>query len=109
MTARTVALAFLVALASVGLAACPGQSFSPTRTSKNDAIVTIRCNVADAELWVDDRFVSEVGNLRRGVALDPGEHRIELRHDSYHTQYTEITVSAREQRTLAIELIEVLP
>lgn len=104
----------LVPIAAVAmlmtLAACPGsRGASPTGVGKNDAIVLIQCEVADAELWVDDRFVAEVGRLRRGIALSPGDHRIEVRHDRYHTHYEEIQVAARERRTVAVELAESLP
>ena len=92
-----------------GLSGCGGTPATPTRIDKNDAIVTIQCEVGDAELWVDDRFVSEIGRLRGGIALSPGAHRIELRHDDFHTHYAEITVTARERRTLEIALAERLP
>ena len=107
---RLVSCSTALAAAVLLLVACPGSGGkSPTGAGKNDAIVIIRCEVADAELWVDDRFVAEVGRLRGGISLSPGAHRLELRHDRYHTHYEELEVTARERRTLSIELAESLP
>lgn len=105
------ALTLMTSVVAVGLAAsgCGGAPATSTRVDKNDAVLTIECEVRDAELWVDDRFISEIGRLRGGIALSPGDHRIELRHDDYHTHYAEITVVARERRALEISLAERLP
>src|SRR5690606_27873363 len=88
---------------------CGGsQATRDSAARARDAVVMIECPVADAELWVDDRFVSHLGRLKRGVAVSPGAHRIEIRHDRYHTHYEELTVEARERRTLTVELAEIL-
>lgn len=79
------------------------------KVSKNDAVIQIQCEVGDAELWVDDRFVAHVRSLRRGIALSPGEHRLEIRHDRHHTHYEILTVTARERRTLTVEMARILP
>lgn len=101
----------LLALSVAALAtACSGAGpDAPSRVDSDDAVVIVQCNVSDAELWVDDRFIAEVGRLRRGIALGPGDHRLELRHDRYHTHYAEISVQPRERRTIAVELVEALP
>ncbi|MEM9492987.1 MAG: hypothetical protein AAGC55_27810 [Myxococcota bacterium] len=102
-------LALVIAIAPAA-SACSGPDTSrSTQVQRNDAIIRLQCNVPDAELWVDDRFVAAVGSLRSGIALSAGAHRIELRHESHHTFYLELDVAARERRTIAVELIEVLP
>ena len=92
------------------LLACssPAQRL-PGTPAKNDAIIQIECDVAEAELWVNERFIAHMRNLRRGIALSPGEHRLEFRHDGHHTHYELITVAAKERRTLTIDMAEILP
>jgi hypothetical protein len=90
------------------LAAC-GASTRGRGPDRNDAIIHIAAEVPDAELWVNDRFVGHVRSLRGGVALSPGSHRIELRHDRYHTHYEVLTVEPRERRTLTVDLAQILP
>lgn len=103
---RPLVLALIVCLA---LASCSGGAQSTRgKVPRNDAIIKIECPVADAELWVNDRFVAHIGKLRRGIALSPGQHRLELRHDRYHTHYQVIVVTARERKTLTVEMAEIL-
>jgi hypothetical protein len=61
----------------------------------------------DAELWIDGVYVEQ--GVANGVRLKPGAHQVEIRHDRYHTWYAEITLAAGEQRTLAVDLAEILP
>lgn len=99
-----------LALALAAGPACSGPAPSArTPVAKDDAVIKIVCGVADAELWVNDRFIAHVGKLRRGIALSPGEHRLELRHDRHHTHYELLAITARERRTLTVELAEILP
>ena len=74
-----------------------------------DAVVRIDCRVPDAVLWVDDAYVGDVGDLRAGVALRPGAHRLEIRHDRYHSRYIELTVKRGERSTVRVTLAPVLP
>jgi hypothetical protein len=90
------------------LAGC-GASTRGRGPDRNDAIIRVAAEVPDAELWVNDRFVGHVRSLRGGVALSPGAHRIEIRHDGYHTHYEVLTVAARERRTLTVDLAQILP
>lgn len=91
-------------------AACSGSAATgQRRVARTDAIIRIQCNVADAELWIDDRFIAPVGSLRSGIALGPGKHRVEIRHDRYHTHYDELELAAQEKRTLIVDMAEILP
>jgi hypothetical protein len=102
MTARGLALVGLLGL--VGCLSAP-RRHGPAETR---ALLKIGCPVSDAMLWIDDTAVGEVHELPRGVRLRPGEHRIEVRHDRYHTRYFRMTLRQGEERTLRVSMAEVL-
>jgi hypothetical protein len=97
------------AAAILVLAMACGPKPPPTGVSRNDAIVLIKSNVADAMVYVDGRFVAPVGVLRAGVAVDPGHHRIELRHDDFFSRYIELELHRAERKPLQLDLSPVLP
>jgi hypothetical protein len=97
-----------VLLCGVGnLVAC-GGSPAP-RKSQPTALVTLQCDVPDAEVWVDGRYFREVAELSRAFRLRAGVHRIEVRHQNYHSMYYELAVKAGTQKVLRVELAERLP
>jgi hypothetical protein len=97
-----------VAVALLALAgACAGTAAE--RRAAKDAVITIACDVGEAEVWVNDRYLRRCQDLRGGMALSAGTHRIEVRHDAYHTHYVELTVLERERRQLDVRLAERLP
>ena len=100
---RTLALATLVVLA-----AC-GHTGSTKRSGGADAIVGVASNVQDAQLFVDGRFSASLDALPGGVALAPGPHRVELRHDDYFSSYLEVTVAKAERKQLALDMAPILP
>lgn len=91
---------------ATALAGCGGAGRS---SSSRDAVVRLTCNVAEASLFVDGRFLAPVGLLRGGVALSPGEHRLELRHDGYLPRFFELSLAVAEKRQLEAQLFPVLP
>jgi len=95
----------VVALAGAGCGPRP----APNAVTPNDAVMYVRSNVGDADLYVDGRFVGPLNVLRGGVAVDPGMHRIELRHDNYFSRYLELDLHRAERKRLALELAPVLP
>jgi hypothetical protein len=97
-----------LALAFVVLAACGGTQ-KPGSDDRDDAIVKLKSNVADAQLYVDGRFIGPIGALRGGVAVEPGTHRFELRHDEYFSSYLELTLVRAERKKVALEMAPVLP
>lgn len=99
MRTAAVALVALVAVACGGVRAGAG--------SADAALIEFDSNVEDAEVWIDGQFFA--GALRRGVKVKPGPHRLEIRHDDYHTQYVEVSVAAGEKRTVQVRLAEILP
>jgi len=95
---------------ALALAACvapPAQS--PTAVDRDDAVLWFDTGVPDASLWIDGRYVGNVGMLRGGVAIEPGVHRIEIRHDDYFSHYAELTLGAGERKRIAVQLAPVLP
>jgi hypothetical protein len=95
-----------VALA-VALLACGGaerRAAAPPR-----AVLVVRCALADAVLVVDEQAIGELAALRGGVRIAAGRHRVELRHDGYHTRYAEVALAAGETRTLELTLVEAYP
>ncbi len=101
---RPPALLLLLALA-LAPAGCSG---TPPHTDRSDqAVVRFQTPVRDAELWFDGIYYAD--GLRKGLQVAPGTHRIEIRHDRYHTWYAEVTVARGEQKTVAVDLAEILP
>jgi hypothetical protein len=96
------------AVALVLLAACAGTQ-GPAHRAATSAVVTVTSNLADAQVFVDGRFVGAVSFVQRGMALDPGTHRIELRHDDYFSRFAELDLHKAEKRQLALDLAPVLP
>jgi len=96
------------ALVLVALAAC-GPKPPPGGVSASDAIVKLESNVRDAQVYVDGRFIASLEALRGGVAVTPGTHRFELRHEDYFSRYLELTLSRAERRTVSMEMAPILP
>lgn len=98
----------LSALGLIALGAC-GPKPAPSGPSPSDAIVYVRSNVGDAQVFVDGRFVGPLAVVRGGIAVDPGTHRLELRHDDYFSRYVELDLHRSERKKLQLEMAPVLP
>jgi hypothetical protein len=96
------------ALVLVALAAC-GPRPAPSALTANDAVMYLKSNVAEAQVYVDGRFVGPIRVLRGGIAVDPGKHRIELRHDDYFSRYVELDLRRAEHRKLDLPMAPMLP
>jgi hypothetical protein len=96
------------ALAAGWLAAC-GPRVGPNGVTSDDAIVIIHSNVRDAQLYLDGRFIASLDALGGGVAIAPGNHRLELRHEDYFSRYLELAVARAERKQLALDLAAILP
>lgn len=96
--------------AALALGACGGnRALDPSRIDADDAIVKIDTPVADAALWIDGRFIGPIGALRGGFAIEPGRHRLELRHDAYWSHYEDLELAPAQRLSLVVELAPVLP
>lgn len=94
---------------ALALAACGGTQKSSGRVEADDAIVKVQSNVRDAQVFVDGRYIAELHRLGGGVAIEPGAHRLELRHDEYFSSYLEVTVARAERKTVRLEMAPILP
>lgn len=92
----------------LALAACGGQ-VKQTGVTRDDAIVVFKSNVRDAQLFVDGRHVASLDALRGGVAVEPGTHRFELRHEDYFSSYLEMKLARAERKKLSVDLAPILP
>ncbi len=90
------------------LAAC-GPKPAPHGVDADDAIVTIKSNVAEANVFVDGRYYGSVRMVRGGLAFEPGRHRLELRHEDYFSRYVELNLARRERKKLDLDLAPMLP
>jgi hypothetical protein len=96
-------------LAFALLACACGPKPAPGRVTANDAVIQVRSNVADAQLYLDGRFVGPLNVVRAGIALDPGKHRLELRRDDYFSRYVELDLHRAERKKLELQMAPVLP
>ncbi len=101
------AIAFVLVLGA--LVACGGSQTPKQPALGGDAVIKLDCAVEQAEVYVNDRQLGLCGDLRGGIALSPGVHRIEIRHDDYHTAYYELTLAEAERKTLRVDLALALP
>ncbi len=93
----------------LALAACGGKQQTSNRVDRDDAIVQVRSNVSDANVFVDGRYYGSVKMLRGGLAFDAGKHRLELRHDDYFSRYVELDLERAERKQLQLDMAPVLP
>lgn len=96
----------LFALVAVACGPKPGPSSGVTR---EDAIIAIKSNVRDAQVYVDGRFVTPLDAAGGGIAVTPGTHRFELRHEDYFSSYLELTLGKAERRKVTMEMAPILP
>jgi hypothetical protein len=102
---KAVSLALGLASAALGC----GPKIGPNGVTTDDAIIKVNSNVRDAQVYVDGRFIAPLPALRGGIAVVPGTHRLELRHDDYFSSYLELTVARAERKSVAIEMAPILP
>jgi hypothetical protein len=93
----------------LALAACGGRQQPTIQVDSDDAIVLVKSNVSDANVFVDGRYYGSVKMLRGGLAFEAGRHRLELRHDDYFSGYVELDLKRAERKQLQLDLAPVLP
>jgi hypothetical protein len=69
----------------------------------------IVCRVNELGFSDVEDYFREVSELKRAFRLRPGDHRIEIRHDGYHSMYYELSVGAGTRHTLQVDLAKRLP
>jgi hypothetical protein len=103
------AVRICAACAGGWIAACGAPPRRAGGVEPDDAIVRLRSNVRDVQIYVDGRFVAPLDAAGGGIAVEPGYHRFELRRDDYFSSYFELELARAERRELRIELAPVLP
>ena len=98
----------VLAVALAVLAAC-GPKPELNAIPRDEAIVYVRGNVGEAQVLVDGRLVGSVRGVRGGIAIEPGHHRLELRHDEYFSRYVELDLHRAERKKLQLDMAPVLP
>jgi len=98
-----------LALVLATLTACGGAKVAPNGVTRSDAIVVFKSNVRDAQVYVDGRFVAPLNAIGGGVAVEPGTHRFELRHEDYFSSYLELKLARAERKHVSLELAPILP
>jgi hypothetical protein len=86
-----------------------GAKTGVNRVTSEDAIVYIKSNVRDAQLYIDGRFIAPLDVLGGGVAVEPGTHRFELRHEEFFSSYIELALARAERKKVAMEMAGILP
>jgi hypothetical protein len=98
-----------VRIAAVALIAACHPPAPTSGVLPGDAIVSIRSNVRDAELFIDGRDVGPLVAVRGGVALVPGFHRFELRREDFFSSYLELELARAERKKVAMDMSPILP
>lgn len=96
-------------VAAIGLGACGHPKTGPNGVTRNDAVVVLKSNVRDAQLYVDGRFIAPLNAIGGGVAVEPGLHRFELRHEDFFSSYLELTLVRAERKKVSLDMAPVLP
>ncbi|MFT3691705.1 MAG: PEGA domain-containing protein [Kofleriaceae bacterium] len=96
------------ALAFAVLVGCAGAQM-PAQHHASDAVIYLHSNVADAQVYVDGKFVGQINLVKQGIALDPGRHRVEIRHDDYFSRYADLNLERSVKKQLDLDLQPVLP
>jgi len=86
-----------------------GPKIGVNGVRSEDAIVYVKSNVRDAQLYMDGRFIAPLDALGGGIAVEPGTHRFELRHEDYFSSYLELQLARAERKKVAMEMAGMLP
>ena len=105
----TRALLLVSWITACGACAACGAGGAASRATSTQAILYIHSNVRDAQLYVDGRFIGPLDALGGGIAVEPGTHRLELRHEDYFSTYREVEVARAARKKLAMDMAVILP
>src|SRR5262249_39494544 len=96
-------------IAASWLAIACGPRIGPGGVTSEDAIVYIKSNVRDAQVYIDGKFVGPLDALGGGIAVEGGAHRLELRHEDYFSSYLELQLARAERKRIALDMAAMLP
>ena len=95
-------------LTAILLVACGGRQ-QTSGVDRDDAIVYVAATPRDANVFVDGRFVGPASVLKGGIAVEPGKHRLEFRHEDYFSSYLEMDLKRAERTKAKVTLAPILP
>ena len=94
----------LLCLACQTLLAC-GPPARPVIKPRPQIGLHIICEPADAQLYVDDRYMgSTEGLAKRALELSPGVHRIEIRRVGHFAHFAEVTLARGVKQVLKVKM-----
>ena len=80
-----------------------------SQPAKRDAIKRYSNWPTIPQVYVDGKFIAPLDAMRGGVAVTPGVHRFELRHEDFFSSYLELTLAKAERKHVSLDLSPVLP
>jgi hypothetical protein len=84
----------------LGLGACRS---APQVRPRNSTLI-VSCVPADAEIYVDSRYLGKLSAGPKGFELSVGPHRVEIRREGYFSALHDIRVAAGVDQKLVVEL-----
>ena len=97
-------LSALIWLACLAMAAC-GSPGKPAMKPRPQAGLHIVIEPADAQIYVNDRFMgSTKGLAKRPLQLPPGLHRIEIRRVGHFAHFAEVKLARGVKQVLKVRL-----
>jgi len=87
----------------------PGLACTTMGAAGYSVALRVETNVPDAIVWVDDRLVGTAASLiSSGTRLRVGFHRVEIRHPSHYSFFTEVDPKRGEDVVIRAELHELV-
>jgi hypothetical protein len=87
----------------------PGLACTTMGAAGDSVALRVETNVPDAIIWVDDRLVGTAASLvSSGTRLRVGFHRIEIRHPSHYSFFTEVDPKRGEDVVIRAQLHELV-
>ncbi|HEY8925631.1 MAG TPA: PEGA domain-containing protein [Polyangia bacterium] len=94
---------------AAALALAPGLACTTMGAAGDSVALRVETNVPDAIVWVDDRLVGTAASLTSsGTRLRVGFHRIEVRHPSHYSFFTEVDPKRGEDVVIRAQLHELV-
>ena len=89
--------------------ACSRSSKDTQPPAKERGVIVLKCAVRDAVVWLDEVRQGRIVDVLDGISVEARLHRIQVRHERFHTFYREVAVENRGRVVVSVELAEVFP
>ncbi len=86
---------------------CARNSVAPTKTERS--VLLIVGQPKDAEVYVNDTFAGLVEDVRGGIVIRPGEHRLVVRRTQFETVYHLLHIGAGQTKQITVTLLPRFP